>query len=296
MDWPSLVGERALVKLLFDDRGPALFDEWLAAEVARIDDPAFARSFAEHVDLPGIVAGDFNHRHVRTSNGELLGGIRFYGRDVNRPFVEVVCHGFDDLDELCDCVRSEWSAFAPRHLRLHAMHGRFTRPGVVLDTSVYCARYRDMSPPDRRVSLEPFADIDEAIALVVARYERVAADDPELGRNISQASAEELRGWHAEGQLRAIRAGDETVGVLAIAPGAIRWLPGDEINEEVIAVDQRGHGYAAAAQCFWASSVAVDPGRLLIGTIDRHNVASRSTATRAGRRPILDAVFVSLGA
>jgi hypothetical protein len=131
--------------------------------------------------------------------------------------------------------------------------------------------------------------------MVERRYALLAADDPELRRNISPATAEDLGQWHAAGELRAIRAGDATVGLLAVAPGAVGWLPGDEINEEVVDVGRLGHGYAAAAQRTWAKVMADDPRRLLIGTIDRLNGASRVTAERAGRQAILEAVFVSLG-
>jgi hypothetical protein len=108
------------------------------------------------------------------------------------------------------------------------------------------------------------------------------------------ATADELREWHAAGQLRAIRATGTTVGVLAVAPGAITWLPGDEIQEEAIDAGHTGHGYATAAQRGWPKSVTVDPDRLLIGTIDRHNGASRTAAERAGRREVMEAVFLPL--
>ena len=65
------------------------------------------------------------------------------------------------------------------------------------------------------------------------------------------------------------------------------------MNEEVIDVGHRGRGHAAAAQGAWAREAA-DPGRLLIGTIDRLNTVSRWTAERAGRPRILDAVFLTL--
>lgn len=55
-----------------------------------------------------------------------------------------------------------------------------------------------------------------------------------------------------------------------------------------------GNGYAASAQTAWAVGVATDRARMLIGTIDRHNPASRNTAERAGRPRVLDDVFVSL--
>ena len=292
--WPSLADHVALASDMFGDRGQGFVDEWLAAQTARIDDADFAKLFADHIVISGVAARDFNHRHVRTSHGELLGGIRFYGRDVRRPFVEVCCHGFEALDELRDCVRAEWSAFAPRYLRLHALPGRIGGPGVVLDDTVHAAGYRDMSEPDGRVTLEPFGDVADAIAMVARRYEALAVDDPGLARNISPADADDIRRWHEADQLRAIRADGQPVGLLAVAPGAITWLPGDEINEEVIDVGYRGHGYAASAQRAWATSVADDPDRHLIGTIDRLNPASRLTAERAGRPCIMDAVFVSL--
>ena len=67
------------------------------------------------------------------------------------------------------------------------------------------------------------------------------------------------------------------------------------MKEEVISTGHTGHGYAASAQAAWAAHVADDPERLLIGTIDRHNHASRRTAERAGRPAVLEDVFVRLG-
>lgn len=293
--WRSLSDQVALATQMFGDRGQGLVESWLAEQVARIDDSDFAAGFAAQVELPGVVTGDFSHREVHTASGRLLGGIRFYGRDVRRPFVEVCCHDFAELDELRECVRSEWSEFTPKYLRLQELPGRVTGFGVVLDTTLHAARYRDMPAPDGRITLEPFDRVEDAVAMVERRYVQLAADVPELRRNLAQAAAEELGQWHATSELRAIRAGDETVGLLAVAPGTIGWLPGDEINEEVVDVGHLGHGYAAAAQRTWAKVVADDPGRLLIGTIDRLNGASRITAERAGRPAILEAVFVSLG-
>jgi hypothetical protein len=291
---PSLDGQRALAAEMFSDRGSGLIAEWLSVQFERIDDVDFAREFAEHVALPGVVVGDYNHRDVRCSKGRVLGGIRFYGRDVDRPFVDVFGHAFDDLADLCDCVKSEWSAFAPRYLRLHGLPGRLGGPGVLRDTTIHAARYRDMPAPDGRVTLEPFDLVDDAIAIVGRRYESLATQDPALAGNLSPAAADDLWEWHAAERLRAIRVADTTVGVLAVVPGGIAWLAGDEIQEEAIDVGHTGHGYATAAQLAWQKDVTVDPDRFLIGTIDRHNGASRITAERAGRREVMEAVFLPL--
>jgi len=294
-DWPSLADEVQLADTLFGRRGYGLLASWLEGEAARVNDQDFARLFSDHIDLPGVVADDYLHRSIRTSQGTVLGGIRFKGRDINRPFVEIIVHSFEDLDRLRDCVRQEWSMFAPPRLRLRTRPGRITGPNVVLDTSIYLARYRDMCRPPVHISLEPFEQLEAAAALVRARYQRLAADDPELARNVAPATTEDLRLWHESGQLRAVRTRDTVVGLIAVAPSQIRWIDGDEINEEVINVEHSGNGYAALAQTLSAGQVARDQSRLLVGTIHRLNISSRKTAERAGRHRVLDEVFVSLG-
>jgi hypothetical protein len=294
--WPSLNDQVALANELYSSPvGEQKVADWLAEQVRLVHDVDFAQDFAAHVQLPGIGPLEYAHRHVRTTLGELLGGIRFYSRNIARPFVDVLAHSFDDLDALADCVLGEWSVFSPRYLRLRTAPGLLTgRPGVILDETIHLARYRDMPPADGRVVLDRFEDPEDAIALVEARYAAVAATDPTLANNLSIATPDELRYWHRSDQLRAVRRQDTTIGVLAVAPGAIGWITGEEINEEVISDAHAGHRYAASAQSAWAHCVATDTDQLLIGTIDRHNHASRATARRAGRPRALDDVFIAI--
>jgi hypothetical protein len=88
--WPSLSDELELARVLFGRRGPALVAAWLEGELARISDPEFARLFSDHIELAEVQIDDYLHRRICTSSGTLLGGIRFYGRDISRPFVEVI--------------------------------------------------------------------------------------------------------------------------------------------------------------------------------------------------------------
>ena len=83
-------------------------------------------------------------------------------------------------------------------------------------------------------------------------------------------------------------------GLLAILPGNIEWLAGDVIHEEVILSSYAGNGLAAAAQMTWAAEIAKYPDRYLLGTIDQLNEASRRTARRSGRRPVLDYLFLPI--
>lgn len=294
--WPSLNDEVVLSSALYGpDSGPRRVADWLDEQLSRIADMSFARSFADDVQLPGVGALDYAHRRIRTARGESLGGIRFYGRNVDRPFVDVMAHSFDDIAALAHCVRAEWSNFAVRFLRLRTKPTLLAeQPNVLLDTTIHLARYRDMNLADDRVTLERFDTVDHAFALVADRYSGLVDSHRVLSDNLSPAEPDEIRAWHHNDQLRAIRLRDETIGLLAVAPGAIGWIAGDVINEEVIAAAHTGSGYAASAQCAWARDVALDAEQLLIGTIDRHNHASRATAVRAGRPRVLDDVFVEL--
>jgi hypothetical protein len=292
--WSSLDDEAAVAAELFGTRGHELVVSWLEVEAARTNDRDFAMQFSEHIDLPGISTDDYLHRNIHTPNGDLLGGIRFYRRDVQRPFVEVIAYGFDSIDRLRDCVRVEWSQFGPTSLRLCARPGRISGAGIRLDQSVYVARTAHLRRSASPVSLTPFTDADAAIDMVQRRFAHMATHDPDLARSVLAQSSDELREWQRTGHLQAITVDREAVGVLAVAPGTIRWIDGEEIKEEVIDVTHSGHGYALLAQAAWAAGPERDPNRLLIGTIDRRNIASRRTAERAGRRRVLDLVFVEL--
>lgn len=296
--WSSLTDQIKLANELF---GPPIGEQkvaaWLDEQISLVEDVDFAQEFASHVQLPGIEVLDYAHRHIRSAHGELLGGIRFYSRNTARPFVDVLAHDFDDIDDLTDCVAREWSAFNAPYLRLRTAPGLLAdRPDVILDETIHVARYRDMAPADGRVILDKFDDPEHAIALVDARYTTLATANPTLANNLSIAAPEDLRHWHQSDQLRAIRRHDTAIGVLAIAPGAVGWITGDEINEEVISEPHTGHRYAASAQTAWAQHVAADADQLLIGTIDRHNQASRATAQRVGRPRALDDIFIALPA
>jgi hypothetical protein len=267
--------------------------------VALVEDTEFARGFHAHFDLPDAAQGDFNHRLLQTSGGKLLGGIRFFGGDVKRPFVEVIAHTFGgDMAGLMDAVHSEWVGFAPLHLRLllapdEARDLMRSDLGFEKDLSVHVARHDQMRSDMGRISLRQFEDVEQAVALMLERYRDVAAADPALGENLGPTPQERLRGLHAEGHLRALYQEDSLVGLLAIAPGDVAWLKGPVVMEEVVSTQATGQGYGAAAQVAWAAGGFGDD--LMIGTIDHLNHASRRTAERAGRPAVLHYGFLPLG-
>ena len=283
--WPSLAALLPVAERLGERDALAA---WLAEQRGRVGDAGFAALF-DGIDLPGVARIDFAHRHVRTGRGDLLGGIRFFGQDVARPFVEVVAHGLD-LDRLRAVAASEWAAFSPLALRLLVPPAVALPGDAALDMTVHAARMGAMAPPDGRARLGPIEPA-EAHRLVVERHEAMEAA---LRRDVSPARLEDLERCAKHGILRAICAGGQTVGVLATEPGAVAFLSGDVVAEEVVAARFAGRGLAASAQ--GALAARGDPARPLVGTIHARNAASRRTAERAGRAEVLRYVFLPLPA
>jgi hypothetical protein len=151
--------------------------------------------------LPAVVGADYAHRIVRT-------------------FVDVVAHGFGDLDALANCVRDEWPMFATRSRAC----GRAPAPSSDRE----CCSTSAFTSPDT-VTCRHQTDAcrwrpsmtSRMRWTVCRRYERLSADDSALAHNVSPADPDDLRRWHSAGLLQAIRRRDRAIGLLAVAPGRI---------------------------------------------------------------------------
>lgn len=287
-----------MAEKLYGPHGKVILNQWFDIQIARITDLEFASLFSDHIALQGVSQTDYNHRYSHFQDKSLLGGIRFFGQDSGQPFVDVIAHNFDDWETLGRCVASEWKAFAPSRMRLLLTPGIAIPDSAYIDMSIHASRYKDMAPSDSRVSLRPFTSVEEIIKMVTVRYNHIFNTNPALANHISAARPEDLRVWHSNDQIRAIHPSIhrslKAVGLLAIAPGAIEWIEGDEVNEEVVLPAYNGHSLAASAQCAWAEREDIDPDRLLVGTIDNLNASSKRSAIKAGRNIILKYVFFPL--
>jgi len=272
--------------------------DWLDRQFSRIDDRTFAAAFSEVSARLNIPSPDFNHRIVHLKGHRLLGGIRFYGQRVDRPFVEVVAHDFDSYDDLRRCVADEWAVFRPKSLRLAVPVAAQVVPDATLDTSVYAARYGDLKPPDDRVSLDAFTSSEAAFELIDTCFIALRNTDPNIAKRLNQTRLDDVRLWQDQGHVKAIRAkleeGVKTVGVLAICHDCIEWREGDVVYEEMVLREYGGNGFAALAQRAWAAGQGIKHDRYLLGTIDQKNAISRRTATKAGRERVLDYSFLPL--
>jgi hypothetical protein len=305
--WPSTVCHVELAETLFGmEEGRALVRAWFDAQLDRVTDPSFAAPFCQHMALPGRQPAEFNHRIVEAAGLRVLGGIRFFGGDRRRPFVELMAWAkigasnltATDWSTLHRLIADEWRAFQPLAIRIFLPALVELPPGAHVDMTVHVASYgeimlraRGSSAP---VHLIPLKDIDAALRLVERRYKQIAITDQALARNIAPVSRQELEESAADQRAFAIMEAGQMAGVLATLAGSIEWLEGDVVLEEAVAFSHSGRGLAASAQRALAARMAHQPDRLLIGTIDSRNVSSRTTAENAGRPAVLRYAFLPL--
>lgn len=105
--WSSLDDQIALATQMYGRPGKRMLAEWLERQLILVNNLDFAREFSDHIEIPNISPLDYAHRRLRTQHGELVAGIRFYRRDIDRPFVDVLAHNFEDIAQLSDCVGRE---------------------------------------------------------------------------------------------------------------------------------------------------------------------------------------------
>ena len=233
----------------------------------------------------------------------LLAGIRFFGQDVERPFVELLAWDGprwpspDEWSTLRRAVAREWSAFAPAAVRLFHPPDLSMPEDAALDLSLHAAPYAAMGRSDVPAGARFASATDGAVAaaLVAARYREFRADDMVLARDLAPIEEDALRALMTEGRVMSIEWRERAVGLLAWESGSVEWLRGDVVAEEVVLGEASGQGLAAAAQRELARRQAERaPGTLLLGTILAANHASRRTALRAGRPEIARYSFLPI--
>ena len=276
-EWSSLADQLDFIEEFFGASGRAEAAELLRQNLSAEVDSAAQFEAHRRYAVSGAVPGDYGPRVAVTPLGAVFGQIHDRRVDITGPFVDVVAHSFEDLDELRAAVASTWSVFSPRFLRLRTRPGAHRRPYSRVLSTTYAARCVDMVNPDGCVELSRFKNIDEAMVL-----DSVWGDC-------------EIEHWQESGHMWAIRSGGKVVGALVIRPSSGGSLPTYEVEEKFVIPEHRGNGYSAAAQAVWAKTMAsFDPAAVLTGGISPDNHASVRSAIRAGRRAVLDRVLVSL--
>ena len=221
--------------------------------------------------------------------GAVQCGIRFYGLDPDRPFVDLVgvTEPVDDWQAAAQAGLAAYAAIGPSQARLIAAG---TTPPVAsgfdvsVDQWIVSASLADLAEPGA-AGLEA-ADVDEAMAFVEARYAAFGEARPELAKDVSPAERVQLEACRDCGRLDWWTIDGRRAGLIGVEPDAQLGLDGFCVIEELVAAEFLGQRTAARAQRAIAAALIADGHdgrRALHGTIDRANAASLRAAEAAGR-------------
>lgn len=264
--------------------------EQVDEEIGRATDPEFGKFFVERLGVGE--PEDYLQRLVQVEGRLVLCGLRLFGGDASKAFVEVVATTAP-LNEAVDAAMSVFARFNPIAVRIESAGESCPASEHILvpDTMFYAEHASVVAGSGAIAELEP-ASLREAECFVVDCYAAFAESDPELVGRVPPASREELEECAREGRLTWWLLGDERAGLIGVCPATLGGLAGMLIVEECVHPAFRGRGSAAMAQ----RAVAAQLPRtdVLMGTIDASNHASRRTAQAVGRRVVSQTWFASV--
>ena len=233
---------------------------------------------------------------VETPTGQALAGIRFFGGNYQRPFVQLVAwQGPTDPSPLVATLFEQWQEFSPEAVQV-LLPVEQAPTHAELDLAIYsgtCAEIAQSGPINPDLELETVLDPEAALELVERVYVAAFEARPELDGAITPLSAEGLDLCMKEGSADWLLLNDKRIGLLTTAPDSIDWFQGSVVYERAVLPAHWGQGHATHALRRWAKQrSAKTPDAPLIGTILAANHASRRGAERCGRR--MDAAYYFL--
>lgn len=274
------------------------------------------RRFAAACPRLGAQVGDYAARRLPTTAGPALAGIRFFGGDTARPFVEVSALPAPaaevDLDALATQLAASFRIFSPQWMRIFSPAPMDPPPhprarGDVRLIAGHLAELRRLPPLPAPPGAEAVALRPDPTAACFEAYTEVYRRDheaePERRLWLPVEDRPSLLGCGREGGCHQIRVGGEWAGLVAARVGGMRGLSGWEVVDEVLAHPFRGRGLAPHAQRALFRALDAEVAPVIWGTIDARNQASLRTARRAGRTdvggfwflPLVDAPSPLLG-
>jgi len=275
----------------------------LDTQIARLTDHRFAEEFREAI---GIGTGsDYLPRLIDIDQTTLLCGIRFYGGDKTRPFVDILAStaDFQDWSHATRLALQEFKRFSPRRVRLLRTSAHEPEVGsglnAVLDQVISAGLCQELSEGHCQsaytLALED-AEPEAAFAFLTRQYEAFSSRNPELAARVFASDLDDLRSCGEGGRLAWWLVDGQRAGLIAVCRDVSLGFDCYLMIEEVVAPEFAGRGSAAAAQRAMAAwCVERDPESVLFGTIDGANIPSRRAAQRAGRHEVAAWWFLMSG-
>ncbi len=267
-------------------------------DLALVGDTSWGAAVRDAVGLAVPDPLDWANRVVELpSGGWALTGIRFRGRDVSKPFVDVIATsvrpdaaGLAELGSVLEDAR----AFSPLCFRVRlpgdllrvralAGHGSSVAPDqLVVAGPVSVIAGREQTPGASAVELVPTTP-EAAAPRVAAIYETVRRVTPDLDEWAAPADEDGLGDADEQGLLFEVVVDGRAAGVVAAARDDAYGFTGFVVEEIALDDDHRGQGLGPAVLRALARRLPATEADVLWGHVHADNTPSLRGALASGR-------------
>lgn len=278
-----------------------------------VGDKGFGCQFRDDVGADGLTdpLAWANRRLDLPDGGWVVTAIRYRGRDITRPYIDVVATTApptpDGLALIAQTIVPAYAPFRPLCLRAQvsdAAHligqtrgdDRFGEACAV-DMHVLAGMVTDLNRRAlprfyREVSLNPANPIlaaDRASTI----YNELAQQNPETTLWATPENADALNACAEEGLLFEVTISGTPAGVVAAVRYDAHGMRGFSIEELCLDQQHRGNGHAQAVLRHLAERLPQAAGDVLWGTIHPANTPSLRNALSMGRRQVAADVWIT---
>ncbi len=268
----------------------------LTRDAADFFTPEFSSRFAEHFSSLGLDASRFNHRLLEVGDRRLIAGIRFFSRNIERPFVDVArvskpLESDADKEVLTAFLRSEFAEFKPLSWHIfQSSHLTYQFPNCAGDKRVLVGRMQDINALPKpknagRVRLEPATNL-EFYPYYEASYQNLHAKHRWLADVSRMESMDDMQHYLEHDKVFEIFVDNEWAGITVASRSHEFGLSGWYMIEITLEERWQGQGLGVAVQRALVSSLDFSESDCLFGTIGAVNTPMQKTAARVGRMDI----------
>jgi len=262
----------------------------------RMKDPAFGNSFYDYYYIEGSTPEDYRHQVLKLSNGvEIMTGIRFFGLDLSKAYVELVHTNIVELDlntlnEIASAIVEKYAVFNPFAFRLlynADLSKKFPVLKIEKDLHLYTGKKSAIVQMDIPIKYDQITlqrpENTDFYSLYKGTLDFFIEENPGSEKYVFTLEKDELEKLLEMGTLFCTYIDDQWAGIMACDEASIQYLNGYLIVEECLTKKYRGKHFAAAIQRKMIEMLPGNEQTLVFGEIHDENIPSRKTASRNGR-------------